>query len=314
MRVIWWLLTVIAVSGTGILLSERRALDPVQNTTLRVAAPIEGSLRDIASPVNDVFDGITDRGELVRENQELKERIAELERQIAEQQDAQQRVAELEAALGVKQTRPEDSLLAANVIAEEPSGLKRSIAIDRGLSDGIDEGMVVLSGSGVLVGTISRAYQDFAWIRLITDPESAVNAQINLTAAQPQATTPSAPTPTPAPATTPAPTPSASPLPAATPPANEASAIRGVAAGDLKDGLVLDLLPSDVAIGEGSLVLSSGLGGNYPRGLLIGTVTDLEQRPQSPFTKAKVEPAASLSGLDTVLILISFVPARLSEP
>jgi len=174
--------------------------------------------------------------------------------------------------------------------------------------------MVVLSGSGVLVGTISRAYQDFAWIRLITDPESAVNAQINLTAAQPQATTPSAPTPTPAPATTPAPTPSASPLPAATPPANEASAIRGVAAGDLKDGLVLDLLPSDVAIGEGSLVLSSGLGGNYPRGLLIGTVTDLEQRPQSPFTKAKVEPAASLSGLDTVLILISFVPARLSEP
>ena len=52
---------------------------------------------------------------------------------------------ELEAALGVKQRRPDEHLLAANVIAEEPSGLKRAIAIDRGLSDGIDEGMVVLS-------------------------------------------------------------------------------------------------------------------------------------------------------------------------
>jgi rod shape-determining protein MreC len=299
MRVIWWLLTVVAVCTISIVLSERHALDPVQNISLTITSPLEGGLRDIAKPVNDLFDGVIDRGDLVRENQELKETIAQLETQIAEQQDAQQRVLELEAALGVKQSRPDDQLLAANVIAEEPSGLKRAIAIDRGLSDGIDEGMVVLSRSGVLVGTVSRAYQDFAWIRLITDPDSAVNAQVNLTAQQPQSAASAA---------------AGTATPAASPTLTPPSVVRGVAEGDLRQGIVLDLLPSDSEIAEGTLVLTSGLGGNYPRGLLLGSVRTLEARPQSPFTRATVEPAAELSGLDTVLVLISFRPARLSEP
>lgn len=305
MRVIWWLLTVAAVSTISIVLSEQRTLDPVQNISLTLASPLEGGIRDIASPLNDLFDGVIDRGDLVRENQELKETIALLEVQIAEQQDAQRRVLELEAALEVKQRRPDDQLLAANVIAEEPSDLKRAIAIDRGLTDGIDEGMVVLSKSGVLVGTVSRAYQDFAWIRLITDPDSAVNAQVNLAPGQLQ----SAPTASAGPAT-PTASPAATPASEASPP----SSVRGVAEGDLQRDIVLDLLPSDSEITEGTLVLTSGLGGNYPRGLLLGSVKALEQRPQSPFTRATVQPAAELSGLDTVLVLISFTPARLTAP
>jgi rod shape-determining protein MreC len=305
MRVIWWLLTVVAVSTISIVLSEQRTLDPVPNISLTLASPLEGGIRDIANPLNDLFNGVIDRGDLVRENQELKETIALLEAQIAEQQDAQKRVLELEAALGVKQSRPDDQLLAANVIAEEPSGLKRAIAIDRGLSDGIDEGMVVLSKSGVLVGTVSRAYQDFAWIRLITDPDSAVNAQVNLAPGQPQ----SAPT-----ASAGSATPAASPAPTPASEASPPSSVRGVAEGDLRRDIVLDLLPSDSEITEGTLVLTSGLGGNYPRGLLLGSVKALEQRPQSPFTRATVQPAAELSGLDTVLVLISFTPARLTAP
>jgi len=36
------------------------------------------------------------------------------------------------------------------------------------------------------VGTVSRAYRDFSWVRLITDPDSAVNARVNVQALQPQ--------------------------------------------------------------------------------------------------------------------------------
>jgi rod shape-determining protein MreC len=77
---------------------------------------------------------------------------------------------------------------------------------------------------------------------------------------------------------------------------------------------VLDLLPSDAPVTAGSQVITSGLGGNYPRSLLIGSVTSVEERPQSPFKKATIEPAADLSGLDTVLVLISFKPERLAGP
>ena len=90
--------------------------------------------------------------------------------------------------------------------------------------------------------------------------------------------------------------------------------MRGVAEGSIRQGVLLDLLPSDAAVGEGNLVVTSGLGGNYPPALLIGSVHSIEERPQAPFKRAVVDPAAELSNLDTVLVLMSFKPARLTAP
>jgi rod shape-determining protein MreC len=316
MRLFWWLAIVAAISLVGIVLSQRRTLDPVQNLSLTATTPLASSLRNATRPVDDLFKGVIDRGDIARENRDLREQLEQLQNTLASRQDAEQRVRELEAAVGVKQARPEDKLLVANVVSDDTSGLKRMIAIDRGSKDGIDEGMVVLSRSGSLVGTISRAYDEFAWVRLITDPDSSVNAQV-IAAPQPSpggsGESPALPTPTPPPASPVSPTPAPSTTPAAPSPTPSPTPIRGVADGDLKRGLLLDLLPADTSLPEGSLVTTSGLGGNYPRALLIGSVQSVEQRPQSPFTKAMVEPAANLSGLDTVLVLISFTPARLTE-
>src|SRR5688572_2370362 len=125
MRLVWWLATVVTISVISVFFSEQHALDPAQNLSLTITAPAVGSLRDAARPVDDLFRGITDRGDIVRENRDLKQQIEELEQALAEQQDAKERVRELEEALGVKQGRPEDQLLAANVISEDTSGLKR---------------------------------------------------------------------------------------------------------------------------------------------------------------------------------------------
>jgi rod shape-determining protein MreC len=320
MRLVWWLTSVVVISAVTIFLSEQRTLDPVQNLSLTVTAPAAGELHDAARPVDDFVSGITDRGDIVDENRRLREQVEQLQQALAQQQDAQQRVRELEDIINVRQARPEDQLLAANVIAEDTSGLKRMIAIDRGATDGLDEGMVVLSRSGSLVGTVSRAFDDFAWVRLITDPDSTINAQV-VPAPSPQPSpSPSQATPTPPPAgTSPSgtanPTPAPTPAPSPTPPpgADESSTLRGVVEGDLRHELWLDLLPPDLSLPEGSLVSTSGLGGNYPRALLIGSVEAVEQRPQSPFTRATIEPATNLSGLDTVLVLLSFTPARLTE-
>ena len=301
MRLIWWLATVVAIGFVSIVLSEARAIDPARNLTLTVSAPMEDTLHDAASPLDDIYHSISDHGALKRQNEDLKRQVEELQAQIAAQQDAQQRIAELEAALGVKQSRPEDQLLAANVIAEEPSNLKRMIAIDRGSGDGLDEGMVVLSRSGTLVGTVAAVYKDYSWIRLVTDSESAVNAQVDVTSSGGTLVPGGA-------SATPSPAPSASPAPEAP------QSVRGVAVGDLGDKLLLDLLPPDVQIADGSLVVTSGLGGNYPPGILIGSVTKVEQRPQSAFKRATLEPATDLGSLETVLVIVNFKPARLVSP
>jgi rod shape-determining protein MreC len=314
MKVIVWLAVVTAVSLFSILLSNLRALDSLNSVSLTLMAPIEAEMHDIAEPVDEFVQGVTDRGDLVRENERLREENAALLAQIAAQQDAQLRVEELEEALGVKEGRPEDQLLAANVIAQDPSPLKRMIAIDRGISDGIDEGMVVLSGQGTLVGTVSRAYENFAWIRLVTDPDSSVNSHVNVAGTQPDTGPPEVLTPeTPPPGATPTPAPSASATPP--PPAEPADTalVRGVAEGDIRQGIVLDLLPSEIPIAEDSLVVTSGLGGNYPRGILLGSISSVQQRPQSALKTAVVEPTTDLSSLDTVLVLTSFEPARLDE-
>lgn len=301
----------VAISAVSICLSEQGTIDPLRNLSLTVTSPAQGGLRDIASPVSDIFAGLTDRGSLAEENERLKAEVEELQAQLAEQQDTRQRIQELEDALGVKQGRPDDTLEAANVIAEDTSGLKRFIAIDRGERDGLDEGMIVLSRNGSLVGTIAQIYSDFAWVRLITDPDSAVNVQVN-----PSASPEGAPviTPEQPPVGTATPQPSI-PTGSATPaPAPVSNLVRAVARGELRRGITLDLIPSGEVIAPGDLVVTSGHGGNYPRGLFVGSVRVIQERPQAPFKSATIAAAADLSGLDTVLVLTNFIPARLTSP
>lgn len=326
MRLVWWLATVLGVGGVSVFLSHQGTLAPIENASLTITAPVESGLRDIASPLNDIFQGIVDRGDIARENERLREEIERLQVELAKRQTAEQRIRELEDALQIKQSRPEDQLLAARVIALDPSGLKRTIAIDRGIADGVDEGMVVLSRNGSLVGTVSRAFDNYAWVRLVTDPDSVVNAEVSapagvLSESQPaQVLTPETPAPTPEPTSAPEDEPQATPQPGVTSPpagrddAQESGPVRGVAEGHLRQGILLDLLPADALLQEGSLVVTSGLGGNYPPGLLIGSISAVESRPQAAFQRATVEPATDLLRLDTVLVIVSFKPARLVGP
>ncbi|MEE8347350.1 MAG: rod shape-determining protein MreC [Dehalococcoidia bacterium] len=277
MRLLWWTLAVMSMSLLSIALSQNRTLDPLQNTSLTVAAPVENGLREIADSVSDFVKGAFNR-DLERENQRLREELELLQTKVAAGEDAQRRAQELEEALGVKEGRTDDEFVVADIIAQDPSGLKRAVAIDRGTEDGLDEGMVVLSKGGSLVGTVSRVYEDYAWLRLITDPNSAVNVVV-LSAGD-----------------------------------VEGSRARGVATGGLRGDLTLEMLPADAQIGEGDLVTTSGLGGNFPRALLLGSAKSVEEKPQAVFRKATLEPAADLSALDTVLVITSFLPARLAGP
>ncbi len=278
MRLLWWTLAIVSVSLLGIALSENRTLDRVQNLSLTVTAPLENRLRQLADSVSDFFEGAFNRGELVRENERLRQELERQQSDAAAGEDAQRQLQELEEALGVKESRPDDEFVVADVIAQDPSGLKRALAIDRGRKDGLDEGMVVLSKSGSLVGTIFRVYEDFAWLRLVTDPNSAVNAVV-LSEGD-----------------------------------GEGSGPRGIAAGDLRGSLSLEMLPAGASVAEGDLVTTSGLGGNYPRALLVGSVKSVQQKPQALFKTATVDPAADLSALDTVLVMTSFLPAMLAGP
>jgi rod shape-determining protein MreC len=88
----------------------------------------------------------------------------------------------------------------------------------------------------------------------------------------------------------------------------------GVVSGGYNRRLSMEFVSQDSAVKEGDTVVSSGLGGSYPAGLVVGKVTGVSGSRQEVFRSVTVEPLASLSRLETVLVMTSFVPVKVTVP
>jgi rod shape-determining protein MreC len=82
----------------------------------------------------------------------------------------------------------------------------------------------------------------------------------------------------------------------------------GVIQGRIGQGLVMRYVQQAEEIGVGDLVLTSGLGGNFPTRLIIGQVTAVTKKDVELFQEAEVRPAANFDELEMVMVLTSFVP------
>jgi len=85
--------------------------------------------------------------------------------------------------------------------------------------------------------------------------------------------------------------------------------VTGIVTGDRGPTLRLRYLPlmADVAVGD--RVVTSGMGGVFPKGVPLGTVTGVERKSGALFQEAVLEPAVDLSKLEEVLVLAG-PPAR----
>lgn len=80
--------------------------------------------------------------------------------------------------------------------------------------------------------------------------------------------------------------------------------VRGVAGG----GLLLDHVPQDVAVHEGEIVITSGMGGVFPKGLVIGQISKVYQQDYEMFQQARVRPTVDFRNLEQVLVITNFTP------
>jgi rod shape-determining protein MreC len=92
------------------------------------------------------------------------------------------------------------------------------------------------------------------------------------------------------------------------------SRANGVVSGGYNRQLSMEFVTQEAPVKEGDTVVTSGLGGSYPSGLVIGKVTGIAGSRQEVFRKVTVEPLASLARVETVLVMTSFVPLRLATP
>ena len=92
------------------------------------------------------------------------------------------------------------------------------------------------------------------------------------------------------------------------------SRAQGVVSGGYNRRMTMSFVGQDAGVRQGDTVMTSGVGGGYPPGLVIGRVTGVGGERQDIFRSVTVEPLASLSRLETVLIMTSFTPKRVSQP
>jgi len=90
------------------------------------------------------------------------------------------------------------------------------------------------------------------------------------------------------------------------------SRAEGAMRGQLQGGLLMDLIPQGVVIESGDLALTSGLGGNFPSGIVIGQVISVHKQAAELFQQADVRPTVDFARLEIVSVITSFQPVNTS--
>ena len=245
------------------------------------SSPMTNLVNTIASPFRTAYTAVAewfiDKQNYYRDNTAMEEEIAQLRREIAqmeaevrqgrEHSEENQRLKEL---LGLQEKRPDltSDIVLADVTEHAVTNWAATLTISQGTADGLEVGDCVMDETGAIVGTISQGGLNGATIVTLGDTETSRGAQ------------------------------------------GFRTGDLGVAQGNFslmgENRLRLDYLPADCDLLGGDLVVTSGLGGFYPAGLVIGSVEELQMDDSGASAYAILAPAVDFSELQQVVVLRSF--------
>ena len=207
---------------------------------------------------------IVPKADLVRELERVRRDNQELTARAMQTQEVWRENERLRQLLGHQKQRPWKMRM-AHVIGRDPANWWRAVQLDVGQRDGIQPNMAVLTSDG-LVGRVSEIGMALSKAVLLGDPKCRVSAVI--------------------------------------PDAKDSGVISPGTAGVWDHNYVaLGYLSrgSDLKPGQG--VFTSGLGGVFPKGILIGQILDMRS-VDALYLEARVKLAANLSSLEEVWIIL----------
>jgi rod shape-determining protein MreC len=233
-------------------------------------APIETGATRALKPVRDFFGWAGDTIDAKDQNEALKKEVQQLRSELAEAQTAVRDSGQLRELAQLHQqdyfpqaTRP----VTARVIARSPTVWHSTVKIDKGTSDGVRVDQPVIAAGG-LAGKVTTATGGTAEVRLITDGESGVSAQVF--------------------------------------PEGVTGVVRPEV-GD-PDDLLLENVESGRRVTENTLVITSGFTSSrleslFQRGIPIGRVSKVDFDELETYQRVHVKPFADLRRLDIVQVL-----------
>lgn len=138
-------------------------------------APVQRGVDAVVRPIGNFIAGAVHYGSVEHQNAIFQRELGELQREVAEGQASRQELQTLERLehlpwAGNVQTVP------ALVVALNPSDFVASVQLDQGTASGVEKGMPVVGGAG-LVGVVTQAWSSGSTVQLITDPASVIDVR-----------------------------------------------------------------------------------------------------------------------------------------
>lgn len=88
----------------------------------------------------------------------------------------------------------------------------------------------------------------------------------------------------------------------------------GLVQGQADGSLIMEAIPQGDIVSVGDTVFTSGLGGNFPRQIPIGQITEVERKDSDLYQTARVHPTVDFDHLEAVLVLVDFEPIEEKTP
>jgi rod shape-determining protein MreC len=92
----------------------------------------------------------------------------------------------------------------------------------------------------------------------------------------------------------------------------QSSNIQAQIQGSVTSEISLEMIPQNAGLSVGDLVLTSGLGGDFPSNIVIGKVTSIRKRETELFQTASVQSVVDLANISAVLVIMNFNPVDIS--
>jgi rod shape-determining protein MreC len=262
-RTLYLFVALVLVSLSLILLSEGRQLQPIESAASVVLGPIQGAVHDVTSMVGGWASTLGRMHDLEEENKKLRTALDSLTAENAKLQELQRENDNLRSMLKFQSERPEIKAVVADVIGGDPTSTMEILTINKGTNDGITAGEAVVSPGGILVGQTHEVKATRATVLLITDISSSVAV------------------------------------------ATQKTLVPGVLQGRWqKQGrLLMQHIPRDEKVENGDILLTTGVGGTFPKGLIAGQVYNVRQSDVATEKEAEAYPLVELDSLEHVLVI-----------
>lgn len=241
----------------------------IEDVLLAALSPVQGFLSQVGWRTYRFIHVIKDHDRLLEENKMLKEELTARENLRYQLVELQKENFRLREMLEFKE-RVTYKMLPAQVIARDPSQWFDTITINRGYADGLEKDMAIVTSQG-LVGSVNKVSRNSAQVLLLTDSRRAVSALVQRT--------------------------------------REPGAVGIVEGYPEEEGYLRMInIPPEAKMQPGDTVISAGLGGIFPKGLIIGHILETGSDQYGLLQQAIVRPAVDFNRLEEVFVVLDPLP------